>query len=197
MKVARRQAGFSLPEVLIVILIGLIITTIALPNMLTLVANTRLRSNISSLSGVFQNCRMMAVKNNRTMTTRFITTTSSTTNTGLTAYVKSSTDTSDMVAADPQVRLEAPIVKYTTPTGTSAPTGVTSTTLGFTAQTGDTSFNSRGLPCTYSSGTCSNAGFIYYFKDTRRSGSSGWAAVSISPAGRIRKWFWSGTTWTE
>lgn len=186
------ESGFSMPELLIVVLIGLIITTIALPNMLTVVASVRLRSNISTLSGIFQNCRMMAVKNNRTMTTHFSTATN-----GIMAYVKLATDSSQATRTDTQVELEAPIVAYTTPTGTGAPAGITVTTLGFTAQTGDVSFNTRGLPCTYSSGTCTNNGFIYYFKDTRRTGNDGWAAVSISPAGRIKRWFWNGTAWSE
>src|SRR5436853_7686892 len=63
--------GFSLVEIMIVVLIGLVVTAIALPNMLTVIANTRLRGNIGTLSGIFQNCRMLAVKNNRVMTTHF------------------------------------------------------------------------------------------------------------------------------
>jgi len=181
-----------MPELLMVVAIGLILTGIALPNMLTVIANARIRGNIGTLSGIFQNCRMIAVQTNRTTTTHF-----SSSSTGITAYVKSATDTSGPLSSDPQVDLEAPIVESTTPTGTGAPAGVTVTTLGFTAQTGDVSFNSRGLPCSYSSGTCTNNGFIYYFNDTRRSGNTGWAAVSISPAGRVKKWFWNGTTWAE
>ncbi len=188
----RRQSGFSMPELLIVVLIGLVITTIALPNMLTVIATARLHGNISTLSGIFQNCRMMAVKNNRTMTTHF-----STASNGIMAYVKLATDTSEATRTDTQVELEAPIVRYTSPSGTGAPAGITVTTLGYTAQTGDVSFNTRGLPCMYSGGTCTNQGFIYYFKDTRRTANNGWAAVSISPAGRIKKWFWNGTTWAE
>jgi hypothetical protein len=47
---------------------------------------------------------------------------------------------------------------------------------------------------------CTNAGstgFIEYFKDNRIGGSGGWAAISITPAGRIKRWFWSGSAWTD
>ena len=173
-----------MPELLVVAAIGLIVTTIALPNMLTVIANARLRGNVTTLSGIFQNSRMMAVKNNRTMTTHFTTASN-----GIMAYVKLATDSSGPTRTDIQVQMEAPIVAYTTPSGSGAPAGITVATMGFTAQTGDVSFNTRGLPCAYSSGTCPNQGFAYYFKDTRRTGGDGWAAVSISPAGRIKKWF--------
>jgi hypothetical protein len=53
------------------------------------------------------------------------------------------------------------------------------------------------LPCTYSGGNCTSAGFVYYFMDHRPMGRSGWAAVSISPAGRLKRWFWSGSTWVN
>ena len=111
------------------------------------------------------------------------------------AYVKNAADTSDLATADTQAQLGAPLTKFTTPTGTGAPPELTSAELSFTAVTSDPSFNSRGLPCEYVSGVCTNKGFVYYFKDTRPLGASRWAAVSISPAGRIKRWFWTGTNW--
>jgi type II secretory pathway pseudopilin PulG len=190
-----REAGLSMIEILLVVLIGMIVMTIALPNVLTVLSNTRLRSNISTLSGIFQNCRMMSVRNNRVMTTHF----SPATN-GIMAYVKLATDGSaPPTRTDTQVELEAPIIRVTpAPSGPGAPTPLDSSTLGFTPLPDDASFNTRGLPCLYSVPNCTtNQGFIYYFKDTRQAGSTGWAAVSISPAGRIKKWYWHGSVWGE
>jgi prepilin-type N-terminal cleavage/methylation domain-containing protein len=186
------QAGFSMLELLVAVAVILIVAVTAVPNMLTVVANTRIRASISSLSGQIQNTRMLAVKNNRTMTTNFAVVGS-----GLVAYAKTATDGSAVTATDPQVQLEAPIDKHITPSGGGAPPALTTTQLGFSPETGNPSFTSRGLPCAYSAGTCPSRGFVYYFKDTRQSGSSGWSAISISPAGRIRKWFWSGSGWTD
>ncbi len=188
----RPQAGFSMPEILVVVLIGLIITVVALPSMVNVIGAARVRGNISTLSGIFQNCRILAVKNNRTMTTHFNVATN-----GIMAYVKLATDSSAPTSTDTQVELEAPVTRYTDPLANGGPAGITTTTLGFTGATGDASFNSRGLPCAYASGTCTNQGFIYYFKVTRRNNNDAWAAVSISPAGRIKKWFWDGTSWAD
>jgi hypothetical protein len=49
----------------------------------------------------------------------------------------------------------------------------------------------------FDDGPCTSSGFLYYFKDMSQKGSKGWAALSISPAGRIKKWFWSGSNWVD
>lgn len=186
------QEGFSLMEVLIAVAVVLVVSLTALPNVAIGIANVRLRSSMTSLSGVLQNSRMLAIKRNRTMTTHFLHTTY-----GVMAYVKRATDTSGLWTGDSQVQLQAPVSRLTAPSGPNAPPALDSSTLGFTPQLGDPSFNSTGLPCVYSGGLCGNYGFVYYFTDTRPMGQNGWAALSISPAGRLKKWFWNGTDWTD
>lgn len=188
----KNQAGFTLFELLIVVAIGIIVTAVAVPNMVTGISNLRLRSSMTSLAGVLQNCRVLAVKTNRHMTTRF-----SANPYGIVAYVKLATDMGGLEGGDSQVELEAPVTKVTTPSGPGAPAALSPTDLGFTPQTGEPSFSPTGLPCVYSPGSCSNYGFIYYFHDNRPAGQMGWAALSISPAGRMKKWFWNGTAWAD
>jgi hypothetical protein len=63
------------------------------------------------------------------------------------------------------------------------------------------SFNARGLPCVAAGTVCnsivsSNAvGFAYFLRDSRPFGAFGWAAVSVTPAGRVRTWIWDGNAW--
>ena len=186
----RRQDGFSLLEVTVVAAVGMIITATALPNVVNGMAILRLHANITSLSGVIQNCRMLSVKQNQTMSTHY-----APTSTGVVAYVKAANDHTAYTSQNSQVELEAPVVQTTSPAGPGAPPALNSTTLGFTPQTGDPSFTVTGLPCAYSSGTCANHGFIYYFHDLRPRGQQGWGALSILPAGRLKKWYWSGSNW--
>ena len=187
------QSGFSLLEIMIVLGVAMVVTATAIPRMTTAIANAKLRASMTSLSGLLQNTRMVAVQQSKTKTARF----SGGTNTRLIGYIKDATDTSAVATVDPQVEMEAPINKLTTPSGPGAPSAITTTALGFTPQTGDPSFNSRGMPCEYSAGICTNYGFVYYFKDNRISGSGGWAAISVSPAGRIKRWFHNGSIWTD
>ena len=184
------RSGFTLIELLLVVAIGLIVATTAVPAITTTIANVRMRASMSSLSGMLQSARMLAVKQNRTKTARF-----TVQRDGLIVFAKDASNGGGVTTTDPQVQLEAPITKLTSPTGAGAPTALTSTFLGYTASTSNPSFNSRGLPCLYAGGACPNRGFVYYFKDTRRSGSEGWTAITISPAGRITKWFWNGSIW--
>jgi prepilin-type N-terminal cleavage/methylation domain-containing protein len=195
-RIHANRAGFSLLEVMVVTAISMVITMTAVPNMVNGIGNMRLRSSMTSLAGVLQNCRMLAVKQNQTMSTHFSVRTYGTT-TGVTAYVKKASDTNPLSTSDSQVQLEEPVTQVTTPSGPSAPPALDSTTLSFTPQTGDPSFLSTGLPCAYSGGNCLNTGFIYYFHDARPGIQMGWAALSISPAGRLKKWYWNGSAWTD
>jgi type II secretory pathway pseudopilin PulG len=191
-------AGFSMLEVLSVVAIGMIITAIGLPVMSNAIAMTKLRSSMTTVSGLLQNTRMVAVQQNKTKTACHFNW--SAPPYSLIYFAKDAVDCTTSptpLETDPQVELQAPIVPMATPTGTGAPSAIPNATLGLTASplTSDPSFNSRGLPCAYSSGTCSGNAFIQYFKDNRISGSGGWAAITISPAGRINRWFWNGSTW--
>jgi prepilin-type N-terminal cleavage/methylation domain-containing protein len=183
--------GFSLVEVLMVVAISLVLSTIAIANISAVVSSARIRAGISSMSGLLQNCRMLAVKKNKTLTAHM----SPVGNDTLLGYVKDAADSTPLNTTDSQVRWEAPVVRMVAPTGAGAPSVISTTTLGYTPQTGDISFNSRGLPCAYASGVCTNHGFLYYFKDTSRQGTKGWAAMSVSPAGKIKKWYWNGSSW--
>lgn len=185
-----RTRGFTLMELVVVLGIILTIIGIGLPSMATVISNARLSGGMTNLSGVLQNCRMMAIKENRTKSAHFTVLAN-----GPVAYVKNASDSSDVETHDVQAQLGAPLTKVTTPSGALAPPALTSADLGFSAETSDPSFNSRGLPCEYVSGVCTNKGFVYYFKDVRPVGASRWAAVSVSPAGRIKRWFWSGNDW--
>jgi Tfp pilus assembly protein PilE len=197
----RTQAGFSFQEVMIVVAICLVVMVVAIPVMSNAIANMRLRSNMTSLSGLLQNTRSIAVQQNVVKTDCHFNRTA--TPYSLVYFVKNATDCTlaTLLTTDPQVELEAPITTYGAPTGPGAPPALDNTTqLGVTAPPlmTDPSFNSRGLPCAYSGGICtSNVSFVQYYKDNRIGGSGGWAGISISPAGRIRRWFWSGSAWSS
>ena len=178
---------------MMVVSILLVVAAFATPYMVNVIANVRLRGGMTSLAGLFQDCRAISIKQNRLMSTHFTIVSA-----GPVAYVKDASVSSPSLAStDPQVQLGAPVTKVTSLTGiTGAPSVLDNATLGFTPQTVDPTFNPRGLPCTYSGGTCTGiAGYVYYFTDSRPLGANGWAAVSISPAGRVKVWMWNGVSW--
>src|SRR5881396_3874036 len=114
-----KRSGFSLLAVLFGVAAITIILAVALPSMTNAIANVKVRGNMTSVSGLLQNTRILAVKLNRTMTARYFVRTTSPL--GLVYYAKNATDSSPLASSDPQVELEAPITRYTTPTGANAP----------------------------------------------------------------------------
>jgi prepilin-type N-terminal cleavage/methylation domain-containing protein len=190
----REQAGFSLFELMVVISVGFILAAMSIPRMSNVIAMMKLRSSMTTASSFFQNQRMLAVKKNATIKSDH--TNRTTPPYSLVYWAKDYTDSSALNTHDPQVEMEAPIYAYDTPTGAGAPSAIPNGTLGLLSnpETTDPLFNSRGLPCKINGINCDNAAFIKYYQDTR---SKRWAAVSITPAGRIKRWFWTGSAWTD
>ena len=184
-----RNRGFSLVELVIVVAITLVVAAVAIPRIMGSIYNIRLRSGISSLSGLIQTGRMWSVKQNRSYQVHF-----TTAGTSALAYVDLNADNNPQ-STEPQVQLGGTIVKSSTLSG--GPTALDATILGWTPTggTADPAFNPRGIPCA-AGGSCP-AGLVYYFTDNRPTGINGWAAVSISPAGRVKTWIWTGSTWGD
>jgi Tfp pilus assembly protein FimT len=190
----RERAGFSLFELMVVISVGFILAAMSIPRMSNVIAAMKLRSSMTTASGFFQNQRMLAVKKNTTMKSDHINRT--TPPYSLVYWAKEYTDSTALDVHDSQVEMEAPIYAFNTPSGAGAPSAIPNGTLGLLSnpETTDPLFNSRGLPCKMNASNCQNAAFIKYYQDTR---SNRWAAVSITPAGRIKRWFWNGSAWTD
>ncbi len=188
-----KQTGFSMIETMVVLAIVLCISAYAIPNFMMAIANLRLRSGMSSLSSLFQNCRMMSIKQNTMYTVHFTTMAA-----GPVAYIQDASQTAAYSNSAQQAQLGAPVTMDQNPSGTGAPTQMDSTLLGFDPLKTDPTFNARGIPCPYSSGSCpAPKGFVFYFRGRRPLADDAWGAVSISPAGHVKTWFWNGSAWSN
>jgi prepilin-type N-terminal cleavage/methylation domain-containing protein len=184
------SAGFTLLEVLVVISIVVTLTAITLPSILTAVAHVKIRGAASSLAGLIQSSRMGAVKRNKIVTLHFVTIQDVPF-----AVIKDAEDTSvDLKMTDPQVQLGGSAIQIAVPT--TDPPVLTDAILSYTPQSLPDllSFNPHGLPCKYAAGLCTLGGFVYYVRDIH---GIAWTAVSVSPGGRVKQWFWNGKAWTD
>jgi prepilin-type N-terminal cleavage/methylation domain-containing protein len=188
------QQGYSLIEMMMVLFIAVVSAGIAIPTTANTIANIKLRGAAASFSGLVQQARLAAVQKNATYIVRFGLPS------GQGAYAEK-IDLSDpnygsYTTGEPMVQFGGNVNQVAAPSGSPSKLDGAGSALGWTATSGDLSFNSRGLPCNASTTPCgTNVNYVFYFSDTRAFGNQGWAAVSITAAGRTQVWFWSGSKW--
>jgi Tfp pilus assembly protein FimT len=189
-----RQSGHSLVELSIVVAVVLILGAIAIPSLTTAMANIKLRGAASDFTGLVQQARIKAVQKNTVYTIRF----------GLPsgngAYIDLNGNGS-FDSGEPMIQFGGNANHAAAPGGASGvPSNLdaTNTPLGWTATSGNISFNARGLTCDSTATPCgTNVNYIFYFEDTRALGGHGWAAVSVTAAARSKVWLWNGLAWTN
>jgi prepilin-type N-terminal cleavage/methylation domain-containing protein len=196
----RSRSGFSLPELLIVVAIGMIAAVMTMPLFSTAVNEYRLRTSAVDLDGLLQRARTRAVRDNRTYTLQ----TAQLVQGGFT-YTQVYLDlngNATLDAGEPQIQLQRNVSLRTA--GFPA---IPVASLGFTPQaaTAQVNFNARGTPCVFVNGLCiswdsagnapNQVGFVFYLRAPSGAGNS-WSAVSIAPSGRFRAWSYSNATWS-
>lgn len=200
------SAGFSLVELMIVVVIVLVIAGMAVPKFLTLIHNARLQGAASDFGGLLQKARIRAVQDDAYYATYF---TSS--GTIREAYVDTKKTGVLDASVDPVISMsnEVTLVAASSAPNTSAlqglflPTGSGLTVNDGASSNSPVTFNSRGLPCksisvtggTFCSSSSSYAtAFWLFFQDNV---TNTWEAVTVSPAGRIQKWRAIGSSWAK
>src|SRR5437879_5175103 len=187
-----KRAGFSLLELVIVGAILLITTAMAVPIFQNVRRTYQLRGAVVDLASLLQRSRMFCVRNNRLVPIQTA---------GGNTQVFLSDVSWQLHQGEPLVQLPANI----TQTNAGAPL-IPAATLGFAnPQDPPARFNGRGLPCAFNGAICTNylpggggfeVGFVYYLKQNLN-GQQTWAAVSITPAGQVKTWSYSGGNWTN
>ncbi len=189
-------AGFSLLELVIVLSMAMVASAIAVPIMVRMVADSQLHRGMGDLSGLYQTSRMLAVRGNTITRVRY-----QLSGSNWVAYEDDGMSAHGINRTTPQLWLPRRLSKVAAPTGT-APSPLDAASCGSTITpdtTDDTYFNQMGIPCLSSGGSCtSNSSFAYYFTYSGNLNmNTSWAALCVSPAGRTKAWYWTGSEWTN
>ena len=192
-------------ELVIVIAIVLVVAGIAVPNTLSLMHAARLRGAGGDLSSLLQTARIRAVQDDRYYSSYVIA------GPPQEVYVDlSGNGGTGWVTPDPLIAIPSevtPVAAANAPNtvnlqGQFLPAGSTLTVKDGSAAGTPVIFSPRGLPCTTLAATggtvCDSAGgataFWIFFQETI---STNWEAVTVSPAGRVQKWQYTGTAWSK
>ena len=195
------QRGFSLVELLVVMAIILIISAMAIPNIVTAVRSARLRSAGSEIAGFLEQVRMTAVRENKTIYIR-----NKVVNTATTWYADKNINR-QLEVSEPSIGM-APTLQIVN-AGAPAPTATMlalnpggdaftqlKTMTDGTAAVPDMGFNSRGLPChVVASGACNrlsaanvSTNMVLYLKNE----TNAYVAITVSGNGKVKIWAWDG-----
>ncbi len=176
----KARHGFSLLELVVVVAIMLAIAAYAIPNLLSAIGDYKLRNTMSQVAAICQQRRIQAVRANSTVVI----------------------DGAVIANALPRG-----VTSSLPSTISGAPNFNTNALANYNAQAQSVpvQFNARGLPCVGIATACSNwdtanneqVGFLIYFKMDKTLGGSGYGAITITPAGRIRTWFYTASAYAE
>jgi prepilin-type N-terminal cleavage/methylation domain-containing protein len=209
---AESQTGFSLVELLVVIAIILVVSAVAIPNIRVAMAQLKLRSTATDLSGIVQQARLRSVRDNRIY--EIVIGPSPWTPTRQAAWVDLNGN-GVLDGGEPAIEL-ADGVAFQPACAPCITQRVIDPNMGaaqtfFLEPPGNPfpAFNQRGLPCEPVAGSkvggfwqaCSRVngglqvGYVVYLQSNSPllSGTTDWAAVTVTPAGRIKAWTYSGT----
>ncbi|HXE89781.1 MAG TPA: prepilin-type N-terminal cleavage/methylation domain-containing protein [Terriglobales bacterium] len=196
----KRSGGFSLVELLIVVVVMLVVAAIAAPNIMQAVANFRLRSAATAQAQMVQRVRMKALSNNRIEKLGFTWNWIGGSSYYVSTFVEEHPANWTVDANERDLVAQMPLGMWM---GWGPDT--TTMQLDFVPQNEwwRMGFDGQGNPCVWDfNGGCSVAfggqqrvGFVYYLYQTNTWNPTGYAAVTISPSGRVRTWIWSGNRW--
>lgn len=199
----KSKAGFSLTELMVVLAIVLVVGGVSVPTIARSLEQAKLKSAAVQIADIYQQARMRSAQDNSYHEVLV------TPPGALPAQVCVDLNGDGQCGAnDPASVLPGQVRLISAGT----PSVLDSTALGFYALTNDTSitynqqnmqehalaWNSLGLPCQRTSTTsaCAAVGWVQYLQLQRTANDSIFAAVSVSPTGRVRIWNYnSGGGW--
>jgi prepilin-type N-terminal cleavage/methylation domain-containing protein len=177
------ESGFSMVELMIVCVIMVIISAIAVPNIVMMNRNYKLDAAGHSVASLLQQARMQAVKLNQPQYAQYD-------GAGVLAFVNDGSSNT-YATGNPDVglpggiaiALAAPAQNLHDQLDAYIGLGGTPAQIG-----GNIGFNARGLPCNagVSPAVCTSAtgGYEWFMQN----GQGGWEAVTVTPSGRIKSW---------
>lgn len=200
------ERGFTLIEVVIVLAVLLVVAGMVVPNVMSAMRSAHLKGVVSDFSGLLQSARLRAVDDDRYYSVYVLGGASPQAFVDIYPQLASGASGSGGATIDPKdpvVGVNGEVVQKAVG---AAPKTASLQALFLPANAtvvlGDGSvaasaitFGPRGLPCSASALTCKThlpAGDIAYWTFFQDVNSTNWGAVTVTPAGRVQRWMYTG-----
>lgn len=202
------ERGFSIVELIIVVAIILIVAAVAIPNGINAMRGIRLREATTNYAGMLQRARIKAVQNNSfysvgtgvdpgsNLPIAFVDL--NTPNSAAGGYVAGAGYPLTVLASDVTVQPVGAAPGTAALQGLFLPAGSALVPQDLSVTPYVLAMGNRGLPCTIvAGGYCSATlpGPVAMWAFLQSSSSGGWAAVTVTPAGRVQSWSYSTGAW--
>ena len=206
------MSGLTLIELLVALTVILIIASIAIPNLNTAMHSSRLKGAASDFASILQVARIRSVDDDHFYSVYVLPANNNRPQEGFVDIyplgANGTYGTPGGVNAGTNINQQDPVIQVSgevipRPQGAAPSTAALRALIlpanspvvpldGSAAGTPIT-FSPRGLPCLPAGGVCDSLGgpqaYWFFFQNTT---SQNWAAVTLTPAGRIQRWTFSG-----
>lgn len=203
-----RERGFSMVELVVVVAIILIVSAVAIPNGINAMRGIRLREATTNYAGMIQRARIRAVQTNSdyaigtgvepasNLPIAFVDL--NTPNSAAGGYVAGAGYPMTVLASDVTLQPVGAAPATAALSGLFLPVGSTLVPQDMSVTPYVIAMGNRGLPCTIvAGGYCSatNPGPVAMWAFLQSSSSGNWAAVTVTPAGRVQAWSYATGAW--
>jgi prepilin-type N-terminal cleavage/methylation domain-containing protein len=182
-------AGFSLIELMVVVAIAIVVAAMAVPAVKRTITSYQLDSSVHSVASMLQQTRMAAVRTNTPYYAQY-NPTAALNNEAVALPATRPNPANYDGSQDPTAAIAGNVIFQ--PLAQAPNHAQLDAYLGIAPDAGALiGFNARGIPCTSAAGNpflCDTAaphGFEWFMQSNV---GGGWAAITVTPAGRIRSW---------
>jgi len=182
------QSGFTLSELIIVVAIVLVVGGLSIPNLTRAIDTSRIKGAAQSLAAAYQDARIRATQKDTSYQVLISPGTSP-------AQICIDLDGDGTCSAGDPVTTFAGQIKVSNlgvpvPLGPAQLNYLTTDTEHSNASGKGLTWNAMGLPCQRTSPTapCTAMGWVQHLQLLRANGGVMYAAVTVSPTGRVKVW---------
>ena len=182
------QSGFTLAEMIIVLAIILVVGGMAIPNLTRAIDASRIKGSAQAVAAAYQDARIRATQKDTSYQVLISPPGISPAQICIDLDGDGTCSAGDPVTTFPaQVKVNN--LGVPVPLGPAELNYRTSDTEHSTAPSNGLTWNALGLPCQQGpTGACTATGWVQYLQLLRANGDVMYAAVTVSPTGRVKTW---------